>query len=686
MERMTRFRATVLLVIFCLIVAFFSVRLYGLQIIETGGKTDNSTTYTTRTRVKAARGDILDRNGNAMVSNRASYDLVFNHYVILSSDDPNASLLKLVKLCEDLDIEYIDHFPITEGRPFEYTMEEYGTTWQGYFQSYLANRNLDSDIAATTLMKHLRSSYDIPEQWSDEDARKVIGLRYELALRGGITNLPNYIFIEDAEDQSLSTILELNIPGLNVESSTVREYNTEYAAHILGFVGAMNPEQWEHYKNIEGYEMDAVVGQSGLEEAFEEELHGIDGLREDVVAADGTVVSTRYITEPRAGNNVEVTIDLNYQRAAEEALASLLGALRESDKTGHKDGSDAEGGAVVAMEVKTGKVLVSASYPTYDLSTYFENYEQILKEPYDPLYNRALQATYPPGSTYKMSMVIAGINAGIINSETTITDEGVFDKYDGFSPTCLAWTYNRGSHGTINAVEALRVSCNYFFYELADRMSIDLMDETAKGLGLGESTGIELPEYIGHRANPESKAEAYSGSNAVWFEGDKILAGIGQSENRFTPMQMCSYTSTIANRGTRYKATFLNRVVSSDYRSLVKESTPEILSTMGIKDEAYQTCLLGMKEVASNGTASGTFWDYPIQVAAKTGTAENGTGSDHAAFVCFAPADDPQIAIAVYGEKAGHGSAAAGVAKEILDVYFDVDEISDVVVYENKVG
>lgn len=687
MERITRLRSGLLMGLFVLIVCFFGWKLFRLQVVETKGKTDNQTTFTSVTRVKAARGDILDRNGNAMVSNRASYDLVFNYYVIFSADGTNDALLRLVKLCQEQGIAYNEHFPVSKTRPFSYTLEDYSSAYQGYFQSYLASRgNLDSDITAPLLMKKLRTAYGIPEDWSDEDARLVIGVRYELALRGGITNLPNYVFIEDAADTVLSAIRELNVPGLNVEPSTVREYNTKYAAHILGFVGAMSPEQWEHYKNVEGYEMDSQVGQDGLEKAFEEQLHGVDGLREDVVTADGTVVSTRYLQEPKAGNNVEISIDLNLQTIAENELADTIEKLRAS--TNEKaDGKDAQGGAVVAMNVKTGEILVCGSYPTYDLSRYFEDYEEILKTEYDPLFNRALQGTYPPGSTYKMSMVVAAINTGIINSQTTIYDKGVFDKYDNFAPTCLAYASGY-SHGDINAAEALQESCNYFFYVLGDELSIDVMDATAKGFGLGEATGVELYEEVGHRSNPTTKEEIYTGSDAQWYTGDQILTAIGQADNRFTPLQLCVYASTLANRGTRYGATFMNRVVSADYRSLVEENIPKVLSTIEIKDEAYQTYLTGMKLVCTDGTAESVFGDYPISVAAKTGTAETDKvgASANGSFLCFAPADDPEIAIAVYGEQAGHGTSIATVAKAILDSYFEVDTTGDAVAEENQVG
>lgn len=693
MERVTHFRARWLLLLFGLLVSFFAFRLYVLQIYETGGKVDNTTVYTSYTRVKAARGDILDRNGNVLVGNRASYDLTINHYVLTSSATPNESILNLVKLCREAGIAYTDHFPMTQERPFSYTLDQYNSSWQGYFQTFMRERGaMDSDISAPLLIRMLRESYKIPEDWSDDDARLVIGVRYELTLRNH-TNLPMYVFVPDVEDEDLSTILELNTPGLNVEPSTVREYHTQYAAHILGFVGAMDKEQWEHYKTIDGYEMDTEIGQSGLEAAFEEYLHGVDGLRKDEVTADGTVIRSTYEKLPQAGNNVEITIDINLQMAAEDQLAATMEALRNNENE-KADGKDAEGAAVIAMDTRTGEILVCASYPSYDLSTYFENYNAILADPNKPLFNRAFQATYPPGSTYKMSMVVAGINSGVINSEYPITDQGVFTKYDGFSPKCLTYTDTGGTHGKLVAREALCVSCNYFFYELGDMISLSAMDSTAKALGLGEPTGIELPEKIGHRANAETKKKLHPDDQNGWYRADQVLAAIGQSDNQFTPLQLCSYAATLANRGTRYRATFLNRVVSTDYRSLVLDNQPEILSTLEITDDAYLAYTQGMRMVASfrddrlRGTASSTFMKYPIEVSAKTGTAQTGlnTGSDNGAFICFAPSSAPEIAISVYGEKVGHGSGMAVVAKAIMDLYFEVGEIGNVNIYENQMS
>lgn len=703
MERITRRRVTVLLVLFCLMLGFFALRLYDLQIVQTGGDTDNVKKFYTVTRVKAARGDILDRNGNVLVTNRATYDMVFNHYVILSNANTNTHLLNLVKLCRELGITYNEHFPISMDAPFQYTLNEVGSAGQSHFQAYLpvVAGGLDSDITAPLLIRSLRDYYDIPADWSEADARAVIGLRYELRLRQDITNLPNYVFMEDVDNETLAAILELGVPGLNTEESMVRVYNTEYGAHILGYIGAITSKQWnEIYKEKEGYEMDALVGQSGLEEAFEEYLHGIDGYRVDVVTADGTLLKQYYQTDPDtneeyrpiAGKNVELTIDLDLQTTAEEQLDALITELRQTvdekpDDDEIPDGADAEGGSVVVMDVKTGQVLACASYPTYNLSTFREDYQDLLQQPFAPMFNRALMATYAPGSTYKMNMVVAGINSGAISSGTKVKDKGVFTK-SGFTAKCLSWTMYGTTHGDVDAARALCVSCNYYFYDLSQKVNWDVVDTTAKHLGLGEPTGVELFEYTGYRANEDTKkllhtAEGESG----WYPADRIMASIGQSDNQFTPMQLCVYTSTLANRGVRYKATFLNRVVSSDYTKLEYVNSPVVVSKFDISDDAYRAYTQGMRDVATTGTARTILANYPIEVAAKTGTAETDSGgSDNGAFICYAPYDDPEIAIVVYGEKAGHGRTMGQIAKALLDTYFEDQIVGDLPAGENQLS
>ncbi len=716
MERISRFRAVMLLVLFSCVLVLFAGKLFSLQIIETDGNTDNTQTYTTITTVRAARGDILDRNGNVLVGNRASYDLVFNHYVIESYGDTNNALYDLVQKCRELGVTYNDHFPVSKTRPFEYTLDELNSSWQSYFQRFMVDRELDSDITAPLLIEKLRERYSIPEEWSDEDARAVIGMRYEFDLRGIQDSiLPTYTFMEDVSDENLSAILELNTPGLMVESSTVREYHTKYAAHILGYMGGMDADDWAKYED-QGYSMDAYIGQSGFEEAFEEYLHGIDGQRVDVVSKDGTIVEQYYRINretgeaytPVAGNNVETTIDIELQAAAEEALEKVMLEITDPEiniEDGEHTGLDAQGAAVIAMDVKTGEILACASYPTYNLATLNEDWAEIEADPKNPFFNRAFGAYYAPGSTFKMCTLVAAMEnrnseGNIIYSPgEIIVDKGVFtDLGGGFAPTCLIYTSNPGvTHGELTAERALEVSCNYFFYVLGNRLNWEMIDETAKGLGLGEPTGIELVEKTGWRSNPDSKKATYgeSGVNSQYTAGDRVLSAIGQAENRFTPLQLCVYASTLANRGTRMKATFLSRVVSSDYNTLILDNEPEIASKMEISSTTYNTYVQGMRQVVTgiSGTARKYFGGredldtFPVEVCAKTGTAEHASGgSDHGAFISFAPMEDPEIAVVIYGEKVAHGASLAPVAEDIMRTYFAKIAAGEVTAFENQAG
>ena len=707
--------------LFAFILLLYSFRLYKLQIIDTKGNTDNTQVYSTITTVRAARGDILDRNGNVLVGNRASYNLVFNHYVTKSNPNCNQALYTLVQKCRELGITYSDHFPVSTSRPFVYTLTDFTTTWQNYFQLFMVDRVLDSDITAPLLVEKMRERYAIPTSWSDEDARAVIGFRYEFDLRG-ITKLPTYTFLEDVTDQQLSAILELNTPGLNVEASTVREYHTKYAAHILGYLGGMNDSQWEEYKK-QGYTMDAKVGQTGFELAFEEYLHGIDGTRYDEVNKDGATTKSYYTKEPVAGNSVETTIDIKIQEVAEKALDSVMAKIKDPEQNTSTagEGLDAEGAAVVVMECQTGKILACASYPTFNLATMYEDWADIEADPLKPFFNRAFGAEYPPGSSFKMCTLISAMEHRNKNGEfihpygTRIEDKGVFTKYEGFAPTCLAWTSGHfvhtaydGSPGGIDATDALCYSCNYFFYVLGDLNNEENMSETCKDLGLGVPTGIELVEKTGRLNTSEVKRKVYgSGVNGNFSAGDRVLGAIGQGEYRFTPLQLCVYASTLANKGTRMKATFLSRVVSSDYRTLIKENQPEIANRLEMASTTIESYWTGMRKVITQmgGTATAYFGGpkdlygegdgvWPLKdevlVYAKTGTAQHASlGSDHGAFICFAQKKDaaaPDIAIALYGEKVAHGSWLAPVAEQILLSYYEMDAASEVTAFENQAG
>ena len=319
-----RLRIGLFLTVFGLLIGLYTYRLIRLQVVDApknAGQTVGTFTYDTR--VTAARGEILDRNGNVLISNRASYNLILINYALFNSPNPNESLRRLVNLCRELDVDYTDHLPITDSKPFEYTTDAAGDTWNGYFRRFLKENNWDSDVSAAQLIKLMRSRFRIPNDWSDEDVRGVLGLRYELDLRN-YTALSTYTLLSDIEDTSqITELTELNIPGMQVQASTVREYNTTYAAHILGRTGAIFAEEWDDYKD-KGYSMDAYVGKQGMELAFEEELHGTDGILRTTVDREGNIISQRYVVEPKAGSNVETTIDINLQMTAEEVLKDYI--------------------------------------------------------------------------------------------------------------------------------------------------------------------------------------------------------------------------------------------------------------------------------------------------------------------------------------------------------------------------
>ena len=674
------FRVGVLILLIAVMSGIFGVRLYDVQVTQ-ASQVDHtpSGSHTYRTRVTAARGEILDRNGKVLIGNRASYNLTLIYAIVFSAENPNESLRKLPNLCNELGLEMTDHFPVTMEKPYTYTTDEYSSTWNSYFKTFLDERGWDSDISAPQLIRRLKDTYHLPADWTEEETRRVISIRYELDLRRW-TSLPTYVLLNDVDSVSPAAITELNIPGVNVETSTVRQYNTTYAAHILGRIGLMNAEEYEIYKEKD-YAMDAYVGKEGLEKAFEDDLHGTDGLRVTTISADGTVLEEYYKTVPQAGKNIELTIDIDLQKVSEDALKAHILSLREDD-------GDAEGGAVVVQEVKTGQILACASYPTFDPATYSQKYNELLETDFAPLYNRALQAAYPPGSTYKMVTTIASIDSGTIGRWVEIEDKGIYRRFEdvGYTPRCMLYTTAGATHGYVNAMEALAVSCNYYFYEVGYQTGITKIDEVAKALGLGEATGVELDESVGRRANAETKKLLYSKGYDGWYDADTVAAAIGQSENRFTPMQLACYTSALANHGTRYKATFLQRVLSSDYSELLYESTPVVASQLNISDEAYAAYTEGMRLSVTwaNGTSHYYLGDYDVAVCAKTGTAEHGgNGSDNAAYVLYAPADDPQIAIAVYVEKGTPGSRLAKVARAILDAYFSTSSNVDTVPAEN---
>ena len=636
--------------------------LYDLQVMKTEYYAEQSrnTVYSTEV-ITAARGEILDRYGRVLVSNRVSLDVTINRKRLVEGDDPNGAILGLIQLVQAAGYPYVDTMPITREAPFAYT--EGG---QETFLRYLVHFELEEDTSAEELLTWMRRHYAIPDSYTPEQARMAAGVRWELERRD-LFDGGTYTFTSDLDAALVAAISERTYPGVNIVTNSARQYNTTYAAHLLGRVGPIMRDEKDYYLD-KGYPLNATVGLEGVEKAFEEQLHGTNGTRVTVRSEDGQIIDSYYQEEPKAGNNVCLTIDLSCQQVVEDALAAEIEKINQNRMKEAKPGETvqlARSGAAVLIQVGTGDLLAAASYPTFDLSNYSRDLAQLISDPSAPLYNRALQGTYAPGSTFKVVTATAGLSEGVITPETTIYDRGIIDEYEGYTYTC--WTYP-GSHGTINVREALQVSCNYFFYVVGRSLGIDTLDRYAEEYGLGQPTGIELYESTGILASREYK-ESRIGEN--WYVGDTLQASIGQSYHLFTPLQLASYAATIAADGDRYAVHILRSVLSADNGTILRSVTPEILSEVEADKLFYRDIKEGMLMASRYGSASYVFRNYEIPVCSKTGTAQvNLDEVNNAVFIAFAPKEDPEIALAVVVENGANGYYLAEVARDIFDWYF----------------
>jgi penicillin-binding protein 2 len=671
-------RLVLLAVIFALLLGVYFVALYKLQII--GGREYYSVGETEtkeETTVAAARGNILDRYGRVLVSNSLCNNLSINVTELFSQDDPNAIILELCKAVAEFGDTYTDTLPITMEPPFEFT--EMDTLQTSMLEAWLKANDMDKDSSAVEILAAMRTRYEVGSEYSAEDARIIVGVRYEINDRYNINTTP-YVFAEDISMPLLTYLMEQDIPGFEVSSSYVREYKTEYAAHLLGYTGKLTAEEWDTYADKD-YSLDAYVGKDGVEYAFEEYLHGTDGEAEIYSNLDGVTLRTKYTKEPQPGNHVYLTLDIGLQEVCEEALASHIESINEeraqiiadAEKYGTESTEMISGGAIVVVKVDTGEPLALASWPTYDASTMLEDYEELLADENAPLYNRALMGVYAPGSTFKPCTATALLAEGLLTPLTTLHTEGQFTKYidDGYAPECWIYSSYDYTHGDINVVQAITYSCNYFFYYYGDLLGIDKMAYYAKLYGLGESTGIELPEVTGQMSTQSFK-EQYTGIS--WFQGDTLQSAIGQSYTEFTPLQMAEYCAALANKGTRHSASILKEVRSYDYSKTIFSRETEVLSELDIDESIFDSIQYGMWGVIydSASTLTDQWLDSDIVVAAKTGTAQRGEGLvNNAMFILFAPYDDePEIAIAIAVEKGGAGATLSPVARKIVDYYF----------------
>ncbi|MBQ7950966.1 MAG: hypothetical protein IJ278_04525 [Clostridia bacterium] len=443
-------------------------------------------------------------------------------------------------------------------------------------------------------------------------------------------------------------------PGVNVMTSYNRLYPEKVSPHVLGRVGLIYKEEYDKLKDL-GYGYTDIIGKEGIEKVFDLELKGKDGVLKVEQNELGKITDTEVLKTAEPGNDIILTIDLNLQKRAESALKDVIYNLRQ---TIH----DVGGGAITVVDIHTGEILAIASYPDYDIETFLEDYDKNYKNPLMPFWNRAISGTYAPGSTFKILTSLAVLEEGIISTSEQIYDQGKYTYWKDYQPTCHVYP---GNHGYVNVSDAIKVSCNYYFYETGRKLGIEKLNEYAKKVGLGEYTGIEIPgEEKGIVAGPEYRKKI----DSVWYPGDTLQASIGQSDNLFTPLQLSNYIATVVNGGTRYEAHLLYKIKNYTTGEIT-EVQPKVVEQIEIQPQNYKAIMEGMRSVTEDGTASNVFQDFPIAVGGKTGTAEV-PGTNNGLFVAFAPYENPKIAISVVVEHGAHGNSIAPAAREVIEEYF----------------
>ena len=679
--KQVNFRFNIITILVYAIGIIIIAQLFNLQVVHGESYRQQSNTRLSRiSKIDSVRGSILDRSGTELAGIRAVNNVEI-YKTNVSDEELNTAILKLVNLLNEQQATYSDTFPIKIS-PFEYTISD--NTLEKWKKKY----KLSEEATAEEAFYKFKSKYQISTD-NIEDIRKIISIRY-LITTTGYSATKSITISKDVNDTIVAQINERNgeFPGISIETTAERVYgNGTLAAHVIGYTRTISDEEYQQRKDK--YDIDDIIGKTGIESMFEEYLKGTNGQKQVEMSVDGTITGENITKEAVAGSNIMLTIDSTLQSVTQEALANCVEKIRSG---GFSNTYDAKGGAAVVMNVNTGEILAMASYPSYDPQWFVgklesDKWNYMNDNETHPLLNKAIQGTYEPGSVYKMITAIAGLETGAITSREKINDTGVYTKY--YPPRkCWYYTsYHRG-HGYLNVTQALQHSCNYFFYETGDRMGIDNLAKYALHFGLGKKTGVEVPnEKAGTLASRDGKK--------TWTPGLTLQAAIGQGDNSFTPMQIAKYISSIANGGTVVNPTIIKSVLKSDGTEISKEEiknyTNEKLGIentddgITISDESINVAKEGMRMAASEagGTAYNIFKNFNIEVAGKTGSAEAGkdsSGNDlvNAWFVCFAPYENPEVAVVVMIENGGHGNYAAEVARDVLTQYFGMNQTTEV--------
>lgn len=643
----------------------FTARLVDWQLIHGGeykALAARSTGYTVS--ADATRGEILDKNGVGMVVNNTRCKIVIDK---LYADEKtlDSTLLRLVELMEKTGEEYTSLLPI-ELVNGEYLFKKGGEEELDILLSDEFLR-LEKGSSALTCMDALCVRYKIGAEYSEKDRLALASVRYSMERQGYSGSNP-YVFAEDISRSTVSAVSEntQGVSGVDVQTYLLREASgASLAPHVLGALGAISGEEYEALAD-KGYELNDRVGKFGIELAFEDELRGEGGSKIISRDADGTITDTVDVTDSKPGNTVWLTLDSKLQQIAVNSLEKNVKAAKadgvNSAKAEGKEnvGEDCETGAVVMLKVSDFSVLAAASYPTYDLnrySQYGDYYVSLSNNKNSPMYNRAFSGTFACGSVFKPCVAMAALEEGTVNTNTEIFCNQTYDYYPSNVVLCMHY------HGTENLHNAIVQSCNYYFAEVGRRLGIEKMYSYAERFGLGEYTGLEIEESGGVLAGRDSNA---------WQAGNTVQAAIGQSDNAFTPVQLATYAATIANNGTRLKTHIVEKITDYERKKVLADySKPEKVAEAGISQKNIDIVKQAMLDViqSEDGTAHYFFGDYKVKLAAKTGTAEN-SGSDHTTFICFAPYEKPEVAIAVVIEHGVKGKFTMGVAKDLLDGYF----------------
>lgn len=662
--------------------------------------------YTRNVTVQAQRGEIFDRNGKPLVVNDYTYDISFDYQTKpKAGKDFNDLIVDIITVAAKTGDELVsaksslDVTVLSDGLDFTYPDGFLNTVRGKRYQKLVSQLNVADGASVNDEARALMVYFGIMTREKNEDtgkyetyynytypvAKELFLIRLDMEL-SGFSAIEPYVIAKDASLAFITSLTEKHSRGFNITTEYTRKYlYPGYASHILGRIGKIQPGQAEYYTSL-GYPLDAVVGISGAESAFESYLRGVDGTMKITEDAYGNIVNTEMVKEPIPGNDVYLTIDIEMQMVAERALAENIIKIREdADPNKPLTGEDAEKGALTVLDVDTYEVLALCSYPTYNLGTFNEDFANLNSDELSPMFNRALNGEYAPGSTFKIGVAVAALSEEIITKESIIETKGIYTFYESanFTPRCWLYLMSEGQsyHGEINVVEAIQESCNCFFYEVGRLLTISKMNEYCRHLGLGQPTGIELPERTGILAGPDYRAENGLGQ---WSPGDTIQAAIGQSDNQFTPLQISVYLATVLNGGTRYNASMLYQVRDYATNKVIYDRTPVEADGIEISDEILETVKEGMRGVMDNGSAASVFSGYEISVGGKTGTAQvYANKSDNGIITAFAPFEEPEIVVTCIIEQ-GYGGTQAGYSvRDVFDYYF-ADELAEIAAEKNK--